>query len=262
MIPDPSINYRNRIATILTLRNSLVILIISTACTLLTYSCWGQSNLSLTTPILWSSVKVKDNWTPPTAPNYSEHKSGSALGYGIQIRYTFQLKHIIRSKNIFLNIGTGYFKQRFDIKRPFDYNSPLEPIYYTDHYSYHCWQGLLGLSYSHTLRKNYFLSGGLTYSILHSFRQDYTPTYSSGTDFFTQINYKKMNFGKIACLSAGLHKYLGKRFSIGLELLMPVYTRWRNDKIFRDNPSTFYNPTFSLGSYLSISYRLKEKPQI
>lgn len=156
----------------------------------------------------------------------------------------------------------GYFNQRFDITRPFNYDSPLKPIFYTNRYSYHCWQGSFGLTYNYTFLKKYFISGDITYGMLYSFRQDYTPTYSVGTDFFTQRGYNQNHFSKTLSLSVGINRYFGERFSLGVYVLAPVYTLWRNDKIFNDDPSTFYRPNFSLGSSVSVAYHFKKKNQL
>lgn len=233
----------------------------STVAIFLLISCtsYGQRSLSVTVPTIWSNVKVKDNWTPATAPNSEEYKEGSAFGYGIGLNYTFQPSFIIKDKHFTTNIGAGYFKQRFEIKRPFDYNSPVEPIFYTDHYSYHCWQGSLGITYNYELKRKYVLSGNLTYSMQYSFQQNYTPTYSVGTNFFTQVNHNQIDFGRLLILNVGLNKYFGKKMSFGFYLLAPVYTRWRNDKIFRDDPSTFFHPNFSIGTSISAAYHFKSK---
>lgn len=224
---------------------------------LLSFSSYAQSSLSISVPIIWSNVKVKDNWTPTTAPNYEEYRKGSAFGYGANLNYSFQPKFIIKDKRFSVNFGGGYFKQRFDIRRPFDYDSPLEPIFRTDYYSYHCWQASVGLSFTHTLNKKYFLLTNLSYSILQSFKQEYTPIYG----FPTQENHHQINFGKALPLSVGLNKYFGNQFSLGLYVVVPVYTRWRNDKIFNDDPSTFSQPDFSLGTSVSIAYHFKAKHQ-
>lgn len=239
---------------------SITILVV---CTLTTFNSCGQSRLSVSAPVIWSEVKVKDNWTPSTAPNYKEYHNGSGAGYGINLYYSFHPKLLTNDKHFSMNIGAGYFKQRFNVTRPFDYNSPVQPVFHTDHYSYHSWHGLIGMSYNYPLKKDYFLTGNLTYNALYSFRQDYTPiTYSAGTDYFTQINHEKINFGKIVSLNVGLNKYLGRKFSLGLYVSAPLYTRWRNDKIFNDDPTTYYHPKFSLGTYLSASYRINKKSQL
>jgi hypothetical protein len=237
----------------------ITLISIQTVCTVASFNSCGQSNLSFSVPGIWSEVKLKDNWTPSTAPNYKEYNSGSSMGYGINLHYSFQPKFLLNNKNIYIHIGTGYFKQQFNVTRPFDYNSPAELIFYTDHYSYHCWQGLVGMSYNYPLKKNYFLMGALSYSFQYSFRQEYTPTYSTGTNFFTQVNHDKINFGKVVSLNVGLNKYLGRKLFLGLYLVAPFYIRWRNDKIFRNDPITYYHPKFSLGTFLSVAYRISKK---
>jgi len=230
--------------------------------TLLSYTGYCQSSITLSTPVIYSRVEVANNWSPSTAINRKNQFDGTALGYGVNLNYSFRPTFIIKDKHILVNVGVGYFQQRFDIKRPFDYNSFINIIYYTDYYVYHCLNLSVGLSYNFPLGKNYFLTCNVSYFQQNSFRQDYTPTYSSynrGFDGFTQTNKNQIDFGKMLNLSIGINKDLGNRFSIGLSALIPVYIRWRNDTIFKDDPSTYYSPKFSLGSSISIAYHFKTK---
>jgi hypothetical protein len=241
------------------MKRTVISITIYAVCTLVSFNSYGQSSLSVSFPMIWSDVKVKDNWTPPTAPNYKEYREGSAFGYGINLSYSIQPGFIIKNKQFSINIGAGYFKQRFDVVRPFNYNSPLYLIFYTDHYSYHSLMGALGLKYHRAIGKKYLLSGSLTYTILQSFRQEYTPYHNSGgTKFPDQIDKSSIDFGKMCSISVGLDKQLGDRFSAGIQLLFPFYTRWRNDEIFDDDPLTFSRPDFSLGSVITIAYVLKK----
>lgn len=222
---------------------------------LFSFVSYGQKSFSVFVPTIWNDVKVKDNWTPSTAPNYKEYLEGSAFGYGINLNYSFQPGFIIKDKHFSLNVGVGYFKQKFNVTRPFDYSSPFEPIYRTDYYSYDCWQASIGLTYTYTFNKKYFLLASLSYVTLQSFKQEYTPL----NGFSTQENSNQIDFGKILPLSVGLNRYLGNQFSLGLNIVAPFYTRWRNDRIFRDDSSTFSKPDFSLGASVNMTYHFNKK---
>ena len=227
---------------------------------LLTGGCFGQPSVSLSVPMLWGKVQVKDNWTPSTAPNYKEYLTGFSVSSGIHIHGSFQPGFVIKNKNILFNIGAGYFYQRFDVNRPFEYRSMVEPIFYTDHYSYLCYHGDVGLTYKHTINsEKYFMTYNITYRVLKSFQQNYTPTYSVGTDFYTMIDRRHINFGKMMLLSVGLNRRVGNQLSIGVNAIAPLYIQWRNDAVFNDDPATLYRPGFSLGVSLSISYDFKRK---
>lgn len=227
---------------------------------LTTFAVQGQNGFTLSVPVIYNTVEIKDNWTPPTAINYKEYLSGTSLGYGVNLNYSFRPTFIIKDKRFLLNVGVGYLKQRFDIKRPFDYNTQVQPIYYTDYYVYNSLNLFVGLTYNLPLGGKYFLTGNLSYSHQSSFRQEYTPTYGpSSYGFFTQINHQQIDFGKMLNLSIGINRNWGDRFSIGLNILIPVFVQWRNDKIFKDDPSTFYSPKFSLGTSISVMYNLKKK---
>ena len=209
-------------------------------------------------PVIYSKVEVANNWSPPTAISRKNQFDGTSLGTAINLNYSFHPTLLIKNKNILTNVGVGYFNQRFNVKRPFDYNSPLQPIFYTRNYVYHGLQGILGLSYNYTIGGKYFLTTNLSYTWMRSFRQDYTPTSNHGYGELTQVNHNQIDFGNILLFAIGLSRNLGDKFTIGLNVLAPIYTRWRNDKIFKDDPSEFSNPGSSLGSSLSISYRLNK----
>ena len=228
---------------------------------LLTGRCLGQSSLSLSVPLLWGDVQVKDNWTPSTAPNYKEYLVGSSVSSGIRLHGSFQPGPFIKNKNILFDIGVGYFYQRFNVNRPFNYRSMNEPIFYTDHYSYLCYHGDVGLTYKHSINpEKYFLTYNVTYRIFKSFQQNYTPTYSTGTEgFFTQLDRRHIDFGKMVSLGVGVNRRLSNQFSIGASAIAPLYIRWRNDAVFNDDPTTLYRPGIILGVSLSVSYNFKRK---
>lgn len=225
-------------------------------------TAYGQNGLTLSVPIIYSNVEVKDNWTPPTAINYKEYLSGASLGYGLNLNYSFRPTFIIKDKRFSLNVGVGYFQQSFDISRPFDYNTQVFPIYYTDYYAYHNWQWIAGLTYNYPFKK-FTLIANVSYTELKSFRQEYTPTgrLPSTYGFFTQTNLQQIDFGKMVNLTIGVSRNLGDRFSASLNILIPAFVRWRNDKIFKDDPSTFNSPKFSLGTSISATYNLKKGQQ-
>ena len=225
--------------------------------TLLSLSSYGQSHISVSAQNIWGSTKVKDNWTPSTAPAYKE-LSGSYLGKGVNIAYVFHPKLLIRDTNFSVNIGMGFFNQRFDMRRPFNYNTTLLIVIHSHDYIYKSWQGLLGLSYKYRLKK-YFVSGSALYNIFQSYEQEYIPDASNTSVFPKEVHNTNIDFGKMLTLNVGLNRYLGDKFSLGLSIITPVYTRWRNDEIFDDNPETFFRPESSLGFSINAAYHLKKK---
>ena len=152
----------------------------------------------------------------------------------------------------------GYLKQRFNIERPFNYDSPLQPIFYTDHYSYHCFQDIIGLGYKYPLKDKFSLAANASYSWLKTFRQNYTPRSNHGYGKLTQTNNLQLDFGHVIMFELGAQRQSGNKFSVGLNILAPIYMRWRNDIIFNDNPSEFSNPKLSLGFSLITKYRIEQ----
>ena len=219
-------------------------------------NAFGQGSINFSIPFIINSVRMENNWSPPTAINRKKYFNGTSLAYGANLTYSFRPNSIIKNENMCLLIGIGYFKQRFDIERPFNYDSPLQPIFYTDHYSYHCLQTIIGIGHKYPIKDKFHLSSNLLYSWLNSFRQDYTPTSNHGYGKLTQTNNSNINFGHTILLEFGAYRQLNSKLSSGLNILVPLYTRWRNDIIFNDNPSEFSNPKFSVGLSLSTTYRL------
>ena len=221
---------------------------------LITSNSDAQSNLEVSVPFIYSWVKVANNWSPPTAVHRKDAYQGASLGYGATILYSFYPDLLGRHSNINVNVGIGYFKQRFNLQRPFDYNSPVEPVFYTDHYAYDCWQAILGLSYNYPVGAHYSLSGDLSYQWMRSFRQRYTPRANPA-----ETSHRQIDFAGMLVLAIGLNRDLGQRFLLSAQLLAPVHTRWRNDKIFKDDPTAFSKPRFSVGSAIGLAYYLREK---
>lgn len=222
-------------------------------------SIYGQKSISLSTPAIWSTFQVPNNYDPPTAVHRTSHFDGTAAGHGLNLTYSFKAPILIKSEHLQFNIGGGYFKQRFDIIRPFDYVSPLYPAYYTHHYSYYNLQGILGVTYNHSIGKNWFLSGNVSYNWLYTFRQEYTPTSNGGYGKLTQVNKDYKDFGSMLNISAGINRKFGTKLSLGVHILAPLHTRWRNDRIFKEDPNTTYSPKSSFGTELSIRYHIHKK---
>ncbi|MBS1579757.1 MAG: hypothetical protein JST29_08980 [Bacteroidetes bacterium] len=220
-----------------------------------------SNQLTLSFPIIWSNVKVKDNWTPTTSPSYKEYLTGTALGNGFNLNYSFSPSFIFKNlpNHFAINLGVGFLNQRFNIVRHFNYNSPLYPVYSTDYYSYECIQEAIGLNYNQILNQKFFITGNVSYSILQSFQQEYFVFHAPSNP--PQVNYNQINFGKSLILNLGIYRNIWRNFSLGLNALVPLYTSWRNDQIFKDDPSTFYHPNFSIGGSVSITYKFKQKKQ-
>ena len=217
---------------------------------------FGQKSISVSSPFIWSKVEVPNNWSPSTAINRKNEFNGTALAYGLNLKYSFTAKKTFLGRPIQFIMGTGYFKQQFNIRRPFDFSSPLEPVFYTGSYAYHCVETLVGATYNYPLNNNYFFSSGLTYSWLSSFKQEYTPVSNHGYGNSYQVKNTQLFYGNLLVLAGGINRKLGNDFSLGLHLQVPLLSRWRNDRIFKDEANTFYGPKFGLGTQLNLAYNL------
>jgi hypothetical protein len=183
--------------------------------------------------------------------------SGKAVSFGLGVNYSRYL-----SKNFFLKGGIGYFKQSFNIIRPFEFNGDTisNLLYSTKKYQYHCIGINAALGYSHDLNKNLKLNGAIAFNVLNSYRQTYNP---NGLDPLIpkpdQINTKSERIGYSANVSVGLEYYINRHISIGADISIPVVTQWKDDEIFIN--SQFGNDAriiaenrYSIGTAVSCKY--------
>lgn len=195
---------------------------------------------SVSVPIVWSKAEITNVYGP------SRQIGGSAWSYGVNTFYSR-----IIYKGLFAKTGLGYFKQSFGIQRPFDYPGPTQPLYTTRSYHYHSWHFIIGLGYLIELEKTSSLKSTVTYNIYQSFKQTYKPQ----TQNPPLVNKDQFHFGRSVIFSAGFCQKVDERISLGLDLLLPVYTRWRMDKQFRENTNEYYGPEKIIGLAISGSYK-------
>jgi hypothetical protein len=221
----------------------------------------AQRSISISYTNLRSTIVVPNNYSPSTAVHRQNQFSGRATGLDLSVNYSFPLPALIKSKNILFHVGVGYFNERFIVKRPFNYYSTIDIIYYTRSYTYDNLQARLGISYNYRLNKKYFLTARLGYQAFSSFRQRYFPQSTPLERYPTEVHKQQMDFGSMVTGAIGINRYIGKRFSIGVDATAPIFVRWRNDKIFGDDPTKFFMPRFSVGSTLTVRYHLKTKEE-
>lgn len=183
----------------------------------------------------------------------SQEPKGKAISYGISINYSKQLY-----KNWFAIVGGGYFKQSFNISRPFDFDGDTvtKLLYSTKNYNYHCVTFNAGPGYSYALNDKLEIHGLASFNLLHSFKQSYTPTRYSGSQHkTTQTNRRNMQIGYMVNISADLEYLLTNNISVGAGLVFPLLIKWKDDKVFIGNDSqTIAENKFSIGTAISCKY--------
>lgn len=182
---------------------------------------------------------------------------GKAISYGISLNYSRQVY-----KGIFATAGVGYFKQSFNIIRPFEFDGDTVTnlLYATKKYSYHCIALNAGLGYRYAFNSRWAVNGLASFYLLRSFKQSYTPTRYSGYNHkTTQTNTRSLQVGNMVSLSAGADYRLTSRISVGLNILFPIVVRWKKDEIFTysyfgDDAQTIAQTKFSIGTMVSCKY--------
>jgi len=182
---------------------------------------------------------------------------GKSVSYGINLNYTRMIH-----KGWFTSLGAGYFKQSFNIIRPFNFSGDTltNLLYSTKNYSYHCLALNAGIGYRYIVNNKFTFNGVASYTLFNSFKQKYTPTGYSGFEHEkVQINRKSLQIGYMANLSLGGEFRLTNKISVGMDIVVPVKTKWQTDKIFIESP--FGNDSqkiaenrFSIGMMLSCKY--------
>jgi hypothetical protein len=213
----------------------------------------NSNKIGLSIPIVWNN----SNGVYYSLGSRKE-PSGNALSYGINVNYS-----LFVYQDWFLIGGGGYFKQRFDIQRPFQYRAPngSEPLVSTTKYSYQTFQFLLGVGYQHYFRGKWGVTGQLSYNHYNSYKQKYKQDYAPGKN---EDFKKSFVLGNMVNLELRCERYVNQRVSVGSSILVPLHTNWKDDNIF--NKYDYANDTqitaknkLSIGANFSFYYHLKNK---
>lgn len=209
---------------------------------------------------IWNKTTIYDTYSGARASN----KTGQSWSYGTSIHYSHGL-----TKHVYANIGIGYFNQRFGIHRGFDFyepNTATALFYTTEYYSYQSLHYFGGLGYrkyiSQQYKKSLLLNSEIRllalYNIFNTFQQVFRHDF--GGDLLgnpnPQIRKNKYHYGSSLTLKGGLVIPAGRKFKAGLDLVFPVYNRWRKDAIFKEDASTFHGTDLSFGTSINLIYNL------
>jgi len=197
----------------------------------------NNSEIGISIPLVFSNYEVTNLFGIFGA---DKNSNGNSWSTGINITY---LKYVL--SETYLLFGSGFFKQNFDFTqdhtptdggfrtsnaRPFLYNSSNSLLYSTNFYCYYNYQFSLGLGQKIQLSKNLNMKGNLTYSQQYTFKQKYYVAEFQGYE--PQVNRNNYLFSKSLILSLDCNKNISDKFSIGVSILFPFYTKFRKDNIF------------------------------
>lgn len=219
--------------------------------------------LSVGQSFIWNRTTVFDSYSGTRARN----ETGQAWSQGTDLACSFGL-----TKKLYGTVGLGYFNQRFQIQRGFDF---LEPnvatglFYATKKYDYKSisYHGGIGYRLFIKGKRQVLLSPGSELRLTaivqghNTFQQTFQHQYSS--DFLGNPNPQKRkeryHYGFSVVAKAGLVRPVSNRFKIGLDLLVPVFNQWRKDRIFRESTNEYHSADFVVGTAINIIYNLQSK---
>ena len=212
------------------------------------------NEVALSSTFIWNNTTIFNSYSGARAKDIS----GNALSNGININYS---KSIYR--NFYGKIGIGYFKQKFGIVRPFDFRETVistNLLYSTKYYQYKNFNYFIGFGYSKNLSNKYSVKISTIYSFLNSFKQEFNNGGYTSREFGNpQTRKEKYHFGNSLITQAGLFREVYKNYKIGVDLLLPVYNKWRKDEIFREDSNEFYGSNFSIGTSINLIYSFNKK---
>ncbi|MEQ1798608.1 MAG: hypothetical protein ABL872_11700 [Lacibacter sp.] len=238
----------------------------STILSLFSYYSFCQnikvSEFALSQTLIYNKTTVYDSYSGARAAD----KSGTAISNGINLTYSKTIY-----KNLYGKIGIGYFKQKFGIHRGFDFEQTVATtnlFYSTKYYSYHSFNYFGGVGYNKILSKNKSkilpqnsaLRLLAVYNFFNTYKQEFKHDFDNDNLFGNinpQIRKESYSLGNSIILQAGILRPIFKNFGIGLDLLVPVYNKWRKDKIFRENTDEFHGSDFSVGTSINLIYNIK-----
>lgn len=204
------------------------------------------NTVGISIPVIWNNSEA----TYYALGNRKE-PSGKGTSYGININHSRTLY-----KNLYGIVGIGYFKQSFNIKRPFSFASPTEPLFRTEFYYYNNLHWFIGLGYRKIINEKFILNSKINYNYFHSFRQKYIVN----KEFKTwQVNKKSISLGQMINLNLGLEENINNKFSIGVDAIFPLFAKWNNDEIFfkydySNDTQQIARNKFSIGIAISCYY--------
>lgn len=211
-----------------------------------------NNSIGISIPIIFNN----SNGVYYSLGNRKEPK-GKANSYGLNINYS---KKYLNS--MFVNVGVGYFKQSFNINRPFDFSGDTVTnlLYSTEKYNYDCITLGAGIGYNYKFKDRLRFNGLASLNFFNSFKQEYTPNGYSGFQHQTvETTSKNMNIGYSINVSGGVEYYFSNYFSLSVDVVLPVLTKWGEDEIFIS--SDFGNDAhkiaenrFAFGNIISLKY--------
>ena len=208
--------------------------------------------VSISIPFIWNKTTIFNSYSGARAKNIT----GEAISNGINLNYSRTIY-----KSFFAKVGVGYFKQKFGIQRPFDFEETggitTNLLYHTKYYAYHNIHYSVGIGYCKPLNKKYSGNFLAVYNFFNTYKQEFdNGGYTSVFYGNPQVRKEKYAFGNSVVLQAGLSRHLYKRFGIGLDVLLPIFNKWRKDAIFREDTNEFYGSNLSIGTSLNFIYQL------
>jgi hypothetical protein len=227
-------------------KDILSVIVLLTTCQLHAQNTYPKNEVSLSWPFIWNhSEATYYQLGSPKTPD------GKAISYGVDFSYGR-----IIERHWMIKLGAGYFKQRFNIERPFDFDNPTNLAYHTQSYQYDNLDLSGGIYYKRKINTKSALVGGIRYSFLYSFRQKYIVDKELKT---WQVNHQSFSLSDQCSLSIGYEKMLSQCISVRVDLVAPIYTRWHKDSIF---PNSYYSDKelqvaqniFSIGASVSFNY--------
>jgi hypothetical protein len=187
------------------------------------------------------------------------HLSGHDLGF------TIDYKRRVYDDKVFVRLGLGYMNfaiSKIDNKtniggssailnaRPISYPSNVNIVYFTTKYSYQ--NLLIHLAVDRNFRLSPTLSFVSSASYFHAFK--IAQNYYIPAESTNYHNHQHGDFGDFFNLELGVSKELG-RISVCPELVLPVYTDWHQDAVFKENPAKTQSSWFNgIGFSVRLSY--------
>ena len=218
------------------------------------------SEIGISQLFIWNRTTIHDIYSGSRTAG----RNGDSWRVGTNVNYSFSL-----SKNFYATVGAGYYNQRFNIHRGFDFHEPnvVSGIFYTTkNYAYKSLLYFGGLGYRIHItptRKATFPANSeirlmVLYNAFSTFRQEFRHNFDDNflgnpNPMVRKTNY---HFGSSITVKGGLLCPLSKKIKAGVDLVLPVYNRWRKDFIFKENPDDYYGADFSIGMSLNLIYNL------
>ncbi len=210
-----------------------------------------ETNFQIRVPLFFEIQKAEITYGP------DQIQKATSLNFGIDGIIEKGIK-----KDISIGIGVGYYRNRFNIKRPYDHQS-LEPndslpiLLTTKNYNYHLLRIPVYFKLIISNTSNYQVAVELEHSLNFSFKRKYNgrKPFPEARDYINELRF----FGNTLSAFINIRKKITHKSFIGIAPTLRLFNWYKKDKFLFENDNSTNRRVFDAFGF-SFKYSVSLKP--